>query len=1300
MLASLLINSILAYGLWYILEPLFARLFLKSSLDDLPGPRNKSWLFGNIPQLFNPNGWAFHREILETYGRAMRIRGAFGERLLFTFDPRALHHVLVKDQAHYEESEAFTSRNAVIFGEGLLSTHGAKHRKQRKMLNPVFSINHMRDMTLELIGQSGMGYSFDTLMDDDDNHPYSRSVKRFILLVGGPVGFFANQFLFPFANKFGFPSIKRFLVKQIRWKRVQDIVEITDIMHQTSLKIIKAKQEAMSSAHSDVAAEMANKKDIISILMRANALASEEDRLSEAEVVGQVSTLVFAGMDTTSSALSRILYLLATHQDVQERLRQEIQEAQNDGELTYDQLVFLPYLDAVCRETLRVYPPINLAPMRTAQKDMILPLSKPIQDSTGQEISEVFVQKGTNIVISVLGANCNPDLWGPNSYEWKPERWLAPLPKSVEEAHMPGIYSHLMTFLGGGRACIGFKFSQLEMKVVLSVLLTSFRFSLSKQEIGWQMSGIAGPIVEGPDGPRPQLPLIMSQIDYYPYLCGSDNVFQAQASGNRKYLLGSPLVFILDLILTSCVRTALRLLEIVQAALRHLGTIAIISVNLLPKALKYTQNLGLGASTGFGNAVACSALEHGDIVVATMRDPGNDTLASQYQECSRKGKLLVLKVDVTDPEEVASAFSVAQDTFGRIDIVFNNAGRTQAIGEVEQIHEEVGRSLFDELDPKWNIKITIVEPGPFNTKVINEHLISLPPHPAYTDPKLGVNISRAWMTPAKLTPMAGNVAKGAALFYRLSILEDPPFRLPLHPRVLDRARHHIKSLQDGIDGPSVQALCLVLTSWLTVKILNNIIAKSPLDILPGPPSGSLLFGNIPKLYHSEGWGFHRKILERYGTTMKIKGALGERLLLTFDPKALHHIFVKDQWAYEPSVALMDRNNVYFGEGLLSTLGEQHRKQRKMLNPVFSINHMREMIPLFYEVTDRLRAVLLKKVTSGSQEVDILHWMTRTALELIGQSGMGYSFDSLEDDNDYHPYSRSVKRFISLTGGPVGFFANQFAFHIAAKFKFPRLKRLIVNLIPYKRWRANATASEEDRLTDAEVIGQVSSLVFAGMDTTSSALSRILQLLATHPDTQERLREEILEAQTNGRLNYDQLVTLPFLDAVCRETLRVFPPVNLAFLRTARSDMLLPLSKPVRCLDGQERAEIFVAKGTNVIVSAFGANCNPELWGTDSYEWRPERWLSPVPDAVVEAHMPGIYSHLMTFMGGSRACIGFKFSQLEMKVVLSVLLSSFKFSLSEKEIGWTMNGIAGPYVKGEDKTRPQLPMVMSLLEKSG
>lgn len=67
------------------------------------------------------------------------------------------------------------------------------------------------------------------------------------------------------------------------------------------------------------------------------------------------STSIFAGMDTTSSLLVRILYHLSTHQDVQSKLRQEIVEARNShGDLEYDELGDLPYLDAVCRETMRL----------------------------------------------------------------------------------------------------------------------------------------------------------------------------------------------------------------------------------------------------------------------------------------------------------------------------------------------------------------------------------------------------------------------------------------------------------------------------------------------------------------------------------------------------------------------------------------------------------------------------------------------------------------------------------------------------------------------------------------------------------------------------------------------------------------------------------------------------------------------------------------------------------------------------------------------------------------------------------
>jgi cytochrome P450 len=66
-------------------------------------------------------------------------------------------------------------------------------------------------------------------------------------------------------------------------------------------------------------------------------------------------TLTFAATDTTSGALARILFLLSIHQDVQNKLRQEITEARKSGDLSYDELVALPYLDAVCRETMRLY---------------------------------------------------------------------------------------------------------------------------------------------------------------------------------------------------------------------------------------------------------------------------------------------------------------------------------------------------------------------------------------------------------------------------------------------------------------------------------------------------------------------------------------------------------------------------------------------------------------------------------------------------------------------------------------------------------------------------------------------------------------------------------------------------------------------------------------------------------------------------------------------------------------------------------------------------------------------------------
>ena len=74
-------------------------------------------------------------------------------------------------------------------------------------------------------------------------------------------------------------------------------------------------------------------------------------------------------------------------------------------------------------------------------------------------------------------------------------------------------------------------------------------------------------------------------------------------------------------------------------------------------------------------------------------------------------------------------------------------------------------------------------------------------------------------------------------------------------------------------------------------------------------------------------------------------------------------------------------------------------------------------------------------------------------------------------------------------------------------------------------------------------------------------------------------------------------------------------------------MVLPLSEPVRGVDGTLMSEIPIPKDTVVLVGVLGSNMNRRTWGSDAWEWKPERWLSPLPEAVTEAHIPGVYSNL-------------------------------------------------------------------------
>ncbi|KAI0072598.1 cytochrome P450 [Panus rudis PR-1116 ss-1] len=512
------------------------RLLTRSPVDNLPGPpTRKSFFFGNLPEIFgNRFAWDYHREIIYKYGPVSKIYGLrWAPTNIYVFDPKALQHIIVKDQYIYEASPNFLNLNRVFFGEGVLSSLGAQHKHQRKLLNPVFNTSNIRSMTpifyrvvhkmreavtrqvnsgdneidmlnwltrvaLELVGQGGLGHSFDPL-DKPRINQFAEDVKAMVPTIA-PLSLFM-RFL-PLMTKIGPPSFRRRIIELLPNKHVQRAKEISDAFDQTSRTILKQKKEALAQGDDAVARQVGEGKDIMSVLLRANMKASAEDKMPDHELLGHMSQLIFTGMETTSGALARILHLLAQHQDIQDRLRQEIRAAKEehgDEDIPYDALFSLPYLEAVCREALRL-----------AREDIVLPFSSPVRGEDGSMMSEILVPKGTPVIVGLWASNINPAIWGEDAEVYKPERWLEPLPEKVTEAHIPGLYPNLMTFLGGGRACIGFKFAQLEMKVVLSVLIDTFQFDLPKdKEIYWNTAGIQFPSV-GRESRKSELPLQVS----------------------------------------------------------------------------------------------------------------------------------------------------------------------------------------------------------------------------------------------------------------------------------------------------------------------------------------------------------------------------------------------------------------------------------------------------------------------------------------------------------------------------------------------------------------------------------------------------------------------------------------------------------------------------------------------------------------------------------------------------------------------------------------------------------------------
>jgi cytochrome P450 len=198
------------------------------------------------------------------------------------------------------------------------------------------------------------------------------------------------------------------------------------------------------------------------------------------------------------------------------------------------------------------------------------------------------------------------------------------------------------------------------------------------------------------------------------------------------------------------------------------------------------------------------------------------------------------------------------------------------------------------------------------------------------------------------------------------------------------------------------------------------------------------------------------------------------------------------------------------------------------------------------------------------------------------------------------------------------------------------KRDIISLLIRARMSDKSGAYH---MSDAAMVDQVLTLLGAGHETTASGLAWTLWLLATHPITQTKLREEVSAVVAdNPHPDYRSLKDLQWLDCVVMESLRLMPPVPMT-LRRASKD---------QCIDG-----VSVPKGTIFYIPIKVVNTWKEIWGEDAEKFNPARWLD----------LPQTYNptfSLLSFIAGPHACIGRTMAIMEMKAILTSVIANFEF----------------------------------------
>ncbi|MFD3927301.1 cytochrome P450 [Streptomyces sp. NPDC058614] len=425
-------------------------------ITEIPGPKGLPVL-GSMLDLRRDTLGTFLR-IRQEYGDVVRVSaGPPGLRTVLhcVFSADGAQQILASQAANFRKDNRFYEELRLSAGNGLLTSQDADYLRQRRLIQPMFTKRRVDGyataVTLEATATAESWR--DTAEVDvvrEMNHLALRTVSR--ILFGADVEAAVDVI------DRNFPVINNYVTQ----RGFSPANPPRDWPTPANRRAGAATGEVYAVCDRIIAERRAKGEDdaddLLSLLSRAG---SEQDgTLDPAEIRDQVLVFLLAGHETTATSMAFALHLLALHPEEQARARQEADALPPDRPLTATDLDRLPYLTAVLKEAMRLFPAAPVIGRRSVE---------------AAEIDGHLIPAGADVLIAPWVTHRHPDLW-PDPDHFAPDRFT---PEQETARHRYAWFP----FGGGPRACIGQHFSMLESVLALAVLLRSYELEAVDTEV-------------------------------------------------------------------------------------------------------------------------------------------------------------------------------------------------------------------------------------------------------------------------------------------------------------------------------------------------------------------------------------------------------------------------------------------------------------------------------------------------------------------------------------------------------------------------------------------------------------------------------------------------------------------------------------------------------------------------------------------------------------------------------------------------------------------------------------------------